>query len=118
MTRDFSRGCSLLRRIVGRIDMVRLLRDSVLILFGLLVALAMPILSDILFTSAATKLSQHLITFSIVVGAAIPYGFLLYWLGKLEERQQDKRDQKLVEDILAGLGYSKEPRGEHFESVL
>ena len=112
-----TRLTALIRRIVGRIDMARLLRDFTLIVFGFFVVLVIPTLPELL--QLQINAPVKLVILVAVIITAIPYLFLIYWLGKLEERQQEKRDKKLIGEILRGLGYGKRDKeSERFQSVL
>ncbi len=98
--------------------MARLVRDFILIIFGFFVTLALPALAETWSQDSSIQLPIKLWILGAVIIVAIPYLGLLYWLGKIEEDKQTKRDNKLINEILTGLGYGTKGKSEHFDSIL
>lgn len=85
-------------------------------MFALFVALVIPALPELSKIDAPTRL----IFIAAIIITSIPCLTLLYWLGKLEERQQEKHDTKMIKDLVKELGYERRQTSdsEHFQSVL
>ncbi len=104
---------SRIRQIVGRVDMARLLRDFVLVVFSIFAATVIPALPEL----SKLNTNSRLWIIVLIIVVAVPYLLIIYSLGKVEEGQQKKRDKELVTEILKGLGYGGDADSEYINST-
>ncbi len=96
---------------------------SIIFMFGLVVAIIIPALSNLLSTNTSPGITVDTMRLILVLFCGLLFLFLLYHLGKaIEDKQdekQEKRDKEMIKAILGELGYGKQDKGsEHFDSVL
>lgn len=97
-----------LKRLLRGINMLKLIRDVLLIVFGYLISILLPVLSDLLYPTTRRNLGiafpLAIVAIVIVTSAGIA---LLYGAQKLDNRQQaiddnkeDERLKKLVKEVV------------------
>lgn len=111
-----SHGASLLKRMVGRIRQMKVMRGLILVLFVFVFNIIFPAINDFIQPTAKTTLrSSYTFVLAIILlvsGVAALLLFLIWRIDRIEDKREDERLEKFFRRQQQQLS------SEHFDSIL